>query len=1307
MLYESVLAPDSGVNIQQLLISLPEELDVPAFEACWHRLFERHAVLRNRFAWAGLDAPVQDEDPSAELPFEVFDLRSSGSVEGEIERFVAQDRRRGFDLRRAPLSRIALFRTGDLKYEFLWTFHHILLDGRSTTDALKEAFDEYDATQRGDQFAPVQRPAYRSFIEWLDGRDVQSSAAYWKELLDGFPETTPLGMGRPVTREAGGPVDRGEAEARLPETLATALRAFAGRHGLTLNTLMQGAWAILLGACGRQDDVVFGATRACRRATVEASERILGTFINTLPVRARVSPDADLLHFLRALRAQAVAVRPHEHTPLVKVKEWSGLPAGSPLFESLLVFENHEPGEVLRALGGSWTGRKYRLMQQTSFPLSVGVYDGSRPLVLASYDRQRFDGSAIERMIGHFQTILEGIAAGQAATIGELPLIPERDRRQVVVEWNQATADVPAVTVQGMFEAFAAQQPEVPAAVFEGTSITYGELDRRANRIAAALVPLGVGPERAVGLCAERSLDMLAGIMGILKAGGAYVPLDPAYPPDRLRYMLEDSGARALVTQAAFTGRFPEARLPVVVMETLEPAWSSGRPPAAGGQGDLAYIIYTSGSTGWPKGVEIEHRMLTALLHSFRPFDLPGVRRIGTNIASYAFDSSVEEIFACLCFGGTVHILRPEVSMDGRRFARYIFDHGVNCVYVLPDALEAMAGEFLRRGGAGPLRCLITGLAPKRQRALQLLRDSAPELRILNAYGPTEVTYGATAYEFTQASDLDAEVPIGRPFPNYRTYIVDPALRPLPVGVAGELLIGGASVARGYRGQPALTREKFIPDVFSGNPDGRLYRSGDLARWLPDGNIEFLGRIDDQVKIRGYRIEPGEIEAALAGLPGVERAAVTARVSPAGDKRLVAYVVPLEAGKLTAEALRDGLSARLPAHMIPAAFHFLDALPLLVSGKIAWKSLPEPDWGVRAGKSSGAAPRDEVEARLARVWEKVLGISPVRRDDNFFDLGGHSLLAVRLFSEIERVFGAGLPLATLFGAPTVEGIASVLRQRELKAGWRALVPIQPKGSRIPFFCVHANGGNVLFYRELAERMGPDQPFYGLQSPGLDGRGDMLATVEEMAEHYLRELRDVQPSGPYYLGGYCLGAYVALEVARRLEAGGETAALVVSLATDGQWRKVRGFREGLANHVSRMSAMPWSARFAYVAERARFRWLRLRLRAGSAAGALYLRRGRPMPPGVRELYIFESNYQANLRYLARPIRGRVAFFKAEGALHSAPEEFWGEVAGGGVEMHTVPGRDEDIFREPNVQVLAAKLRECLTKAQVVARDTALP
>jgi amino acid adenylation domain-containing protein len=773
-----------------------------------------------------------------------------------------------------------------------------------------------------------------------------------------------------------------------------------------------------------------------------------------------------------------------------------------------------------------------------------------------------------------------------------------------------------------------------------------------------------------------------------------------------VRYMLEDSGAGALVVQARFAGGFPEVRLPVIVLETLEPPRSEARPGAVPSPNDLAYIIYTSGSTGRPKGVEIEHRMLSALLHSFRPLD-PAVRRVGTNIASYAFDSSVEEIYACLCFGGTVHILRPEVSMDGRQFARYIHQNGVNCIYVLPDALEGMAGEFRRLGGPGPLRCLITGLAPKRQRLLQLFRDLAPELRIINAYGPTEVTYGATAFEFTQAQDLDAEVPIGRPFANYQTYIVDPALRPLPVGVAGELLIGGVGVARGYRGQPALTREKFVEDGFSGRPGERLYRSGDLTRWLPDGNIEFLGRIDEQVKIRGFRIEPGEVEAALAEHPGVARAVVTARVSPAGDKRLVAYVIPREKGAVDAAVLREFLAAQLPGHMIPAAFCFLDSIPRLVSGKIAWKSLPEPDWGGRAAAVVARGPRDGVEERLVAVWEKVLGVSPITPADNFFDLGGHSLLAVRLFSEIEKEFGKELPLATLFQTPTVEGLAAVLRQQGLNADWRALVPIQPEGSRVPFFCVHANGGNVLFYRELAEGMGPAQPFYGLQSPGLDGRSPMLSSVEEMAERYLREIRTVQPNGPYYLGGYCLGAYVALEMARQLEAAGESAALVVSLATDGQWRKARGFGRGVANHLARMSRMTWSARFAYIAERARFRWLRLQLRTGSAAGARCLRRGRAMPAGVRELYIFEQNYQANLRHVAQPIRGRVAFFKAEGALYSAPEDFWGEVAGGGMELYTVAGRDEDIFREPNVAVLAAKLRECLEKAQVGARSAALP
>jgi len=1305
MLFQSLYAPQWGVDIEQLVMELPEELEVSSLQQAWQALAARHAVLRTSFSWADPEQPLQEVLTAVVAPFEEQDLRALGESQQQVrlEAWLREDRRRGFDLGAAPLMRVAVFRLGPADFRVVWTFHHILLDGRSITALVRELFALYQGLRQGVEPELEPLPPYRAFIDWLSQRDVASSKPYWQALLAGFTAPTPLGVAKSTPHRLPQEPDFGRQEIRLTEPLACSLRSFAQRHNLTLNTLMQGAWAILLSRYSREEDVVFGATRACRRATVEGSEGMVGLFMNTLPVRARLSSGAELLPFIRELRSQSLSVRPHEHTPLVRIKQWSELAAGKPLFESIVVFESRQMHSVLRAQGGAWSRRKFQLLEQTGYPLTLAVYDDREPLILLEYDRHRLDDGAITRMLGHFRTLLEGMASGRATRVAELPMLAEAERRQVVEEWNDTRRGYPQACVHDLFEQQAARRPQVAAVVMEGRQITYGELDRRANQVAHQLLSLGVGPEVRVGIATQRSLEMIVGLLGILKAGGAYVPLDPAYPRERLRFMLEDAQVRALLVEQKLAHSFSAGAVPLIALESAGQDFPEEKPPGGPAPSNLAYVMYTSGSTGRPKGVPIEHRNVVGLLHSFRPVALEGERRIGTSVAPFSFDTSVEEIFGNLCFGGTLHIIPPERSTDARYFAQYLVEHGVNFSYVVPDMLERVAGELAKLRGQLKLKCLVTGLAPKRQRALQPFRDLSSSLQILNAYGPTEVTYGATAFEFQAASEPDREVPIGRPFPNYQVYILDGQLQPVPIGVAGELLIGGVGVARGYLNRPELTAEKFIPDPFRKEPGARLYRTGDLARYLPDGNIEFLGRMDNQVKIRGFRIEPGEIEAALAQHAGVERAAVTAREGPAGDRRLVAYVIPRQAQDLSAPGLRSFLRDKLPDYMVPSAFMVLERMPRMANGKIDWKALPEPDWTSLVRDEAFLAPRDALEARLVQIFEKVLGVRPVGLRDNFFDLGGHSLLAVSLFAELEKAFRRHLPLATLFQAPTVEQLADRLRSEDLVPSWSALAPIQPQGWRPPFFCVHGHSGNVLFYRELARHLGTDQPVYGLQAVGLDGRQPPLRRVEDMAAHYLREIRTLQPEGPYFFGGFCLGAYVALEMARQLEAERQTVALLASFATDGAWRKAGSFRRGIAYHLTNLCKLGARAKAAYVAERVRFRLGRTKYALGELVSKLFLALERPLPRALRDLHVFETNYRANRAYVAQPHSCALTYFQPAGALRGDPEVFWGEVAGGGVEVHVVPGGGEDIFREPNVSVLAQRLRTCLEKARTEVRS----
>jgi surfactin family lipopeptide synthetase A len=569
--------------------------------------------------------------------------------------------------------------------------------------------------------------------------------------------------------------------------------------------------------------------------------------------------------------------------------------------------------------------------------------------------------------------------------------------------------------------------------VFEDQQLTYRELNARANQLAHHLRKLGVGPEVLVGICIERSLEMLVGLLGILKAGGAYVPLEPEYPGERLSFMLEDTKAPVLLTQEHLRTKIPEHKAETIFLDSCWEVIAKENQENLSNETsteNLAYVMYTSGATGKPKGVMISHHNVVGFLHSFKQVTLEGEKRIGTSVATFSFDVSVEEIFSTLCFGGTVHLVSPECSTNVEYFANYLVDNHITMTYILPDLLRGVASHLEDMTDRMNLKCVITGLAPKKESLLQSIRNVSDQIRILNAYGPTEVTYGATAFEFLWANKPDRDVPIGRPFPNYEVYIVNSNLQPVPIGVVGELLIGGVGLARGYLNRPELTAEKFIPHPFSDKPGARVYKTGDLCRFLPDGNIDFIGRFDYQVKIRGFRIELGEIETVLKQHSDVKNTVVLAREDRPGDKRLVAYVVQKQGTVLTIHELHNFLKEKLPNYMVPSNFVFLDALPLTPNGKVDRNALPVPDTTRPDLEETYMAPRTPVEKTLSEIWAEVLGLEKMGIHDNFFELGGHSLLATRVVSRLRNAFRVELLLRSFFESPTIAEMALVITQKQ-------------------------------------------------------------------------------------------------------------------------------------------------------------------------------------------------------------------------------------------------------------------------------------
>ncbi|HZI11032.1 MAG TPA: amino acid adenylation domain-containing protein [Myxococcus sp.] len=824
-----------------------------------------------------------------------------------------------------------------------------------------------------------------------------------------------------------------------PEDTA-ALQSFARRHQLTLNTLLQAAWALLLARHSGLDDVLFGITVAGRPPELPGADNMVGLFINSLPARVRLPAHEPLLSWLQSLQAQQQELQSHEHSPLVQVQGWSEVPRGTPLFDSLLVFENYPLDASVQQRADTLLDiREVSTFDHTHYPLTLGVIPGQRLLMRLSYDSARYDEAGIQRLLGQLRSALQSMVAGAGQRLADVTLLSEPERRQLLVEWNGArTEGTGDSCAHALFEAQARRTPDAPAVTFEGTTLTYAELDRRANQLAWHLRARGVGPEVLVGLCVERSPELVVGMLGIMKAGGAYVPLDPSLPMERLGFMIAQAGLMVLVTQEPLADQLPASGQLLVCLDSDAPALAAepATPPATAATADtLAYAIFTSGSTGQPKGTLLVHRGLcNTALAAMAALDIQPHGRV-LQFASTGFDASVWEVFSALLAGACLVLAPREQLMPGEPLQQLLVRESISTVTLTPSALAPLSPQGLP--------ALRTVAAAGEACTPELATRWKPGRRFINAYGPTEVTVCATL-----SADVDVERPtIGAPLPNVQVYVLGTGLELLLPGASGELYVGGLGLARGYLRQPALTAERFVPHPFSTTPGERLYRTGDRVRWRADGTLEFLGRADHQVKVRGFRIELGEIEAVLSRYPTVREAAVVVREDVPGDKRLVAYVSGRTEGPDVA-ALRAFLKERLPEYMVPSAFVVLDTLPVSSSGKVDRKALPAPEHE-RVESVAFVAPTNAIEEPLASTWSRLLNVARVGIHDDFFELGGHSLLATQLASRVRELFRVDLSLRDLFNAPTVAGMAAriqALLQQDAGLAVPALTPRARSGA---------------------------------------------------------------------------------------------------------------------------------------------------------------------------------------------------------------------------------------------------------------------
>ncbi len=1148
MLFHSLYAPDGQLYFNQLSSPISGQINSDNFKRAWQEILDRHPILRTAFVWAGLKQPLQIVPNRVELPWEQLDFRGLPAEEQtrKVQEFLLADRTRGFDLTKPPLMRVALIQLGDAQWQVVWSHHHLLMDGWCMPIILKEFSALYDALQRGENIPPATTRPFRDYIAWLQRQEVTKAEEFWRGLLKGFDSPTSLGIYKLTDEKPNS--DSGEKTIKLSPEATTRLESLARQYQLTLNTLFQGAWGLLLSRYSGESDVVFGATVSGRPADLEGVENMLGLFINTLPVRLKVDPEQMTLDWLKELQEQQVDARQYEHAPLMAIQSWSEVQRGS-LFESILAFENYPVNgpTANRPRSANFEMPDVKLFQRTSYPLSLMAWPAGPNLAMQLGYDSRFDDATVDRILHHLEVLLENILTKPDQRLREVSMLTTAEREQLLTQWRPNSTPVDADCVHQLFETQAAKSPDQVALTCGDRQLSYSELNEKANRLAHYLRSLGVGPEVRVAHCFERSLDAAISLIAVLKAGGTLVPLDPEHPRDRQTFVLADSEASIVLTQSWLSDTLPPHSGRIVYLdkeaETVA-LQSAANPENLSQSSDVAYLIYTSGTTGKPKAVMVEQGSFSnTLLATQSVFDF-----VATDVllcmASFSFDISLFELMSLLLVGGRTIIVTRQEALDLKQLTEILRD--VTFLHSTPGWMRQFVNHLKNHSASSAgarVREVFTGGDQVPVDLLREIQQVFPKAEQKVAYGPTEGAIICTAYDVSP-DQLPKRSPLGKPLANMSVRLYDKQGQLVPVGVVGELYLGGRCVARGYLNRPELTAEKFV--VIDGE---RFYRTGDLARYLEDGNLEFAGRVDQQVKIRGYRVETEEIETVLSEHQGIRECVVTARADANGEKQLVAYVVPSNGqnghGDFDASQLKRHLQQYLPEYMVPATFVQLDSLPLTSNGKVDRRALPAPD-GMRYSVRSFVAPRNATEIRLKKIWEEMLNVRPIGITDNFFELGGNSLLTLSLIGQIQKEFEVELQLADVMTVATIKGLAELIQENKQDDEWSPLVPIKPSGSKLPFYCVHAGGGNVVGFYDLAQCFEEDQPFYGIQATGLVEGQEPLNRIEDMAALYVEAIRKQQPQGPYLVGGYSSGGIIAFEMAQQLQRQGQEVGVVAML-----------------------------------------------------------------------------------------------------------------------------------------------------------------
>ncbi len=1274
--------------------------DLSAMERSIQDLIQRHEALRSAFSADGSQICIYKAVPSNLV---YCDLTTNNGPQQEqfIYDFKAKDASTAFDLLNGPLFRFALFKLSENAHYFTLTAHHIICDGWSVGIMLQDLSKFYSAHTKAE---PVSIPDAIPFSRYAEDQWIfyQSKAygeteQYWiDQYKDQVPQMNmPIDFPRPTLRTYKSQRD----DYALDAELVAAVKKIGAKSGSSLVSTLLSTFEIFLYRLTGQEDIVLGLPAAGQSAS--GLRALVGHCVHLLPLRSHPHGELSFIDYIKQRKSKIFDDYDHQEFTFGSLLKKLNIPRDPSRIPLVPVVFNMDLGlDDGVAFEGMTHQLFYNPRAYENFELSLNASGSEQSLVLEwSYNTRLFKPATIRAMMEEFETLLRVVVKNPEIRIKDIPAAQGKHVQVPVL----SGAFPEEKTIVDLFSEQAGNMPDLPAILFENEQLTYRELDEISNQLGHYLKKKGVRPETLVPVCIERSVNSLVGILGILKAGAAYVPIDPEYPAERISFMLQDTSASLIVSSRHCRDKIPpHENRELVVLEDVwdkisqEPVVSPRNACDARG---LAYVIYTSGSTGKPKGVMIEHRNVVSLVKAVDYVQLSG-KDVLLSTGSPSFDATTFEYWAMLLNGGQLVICSEQTLLNASLLKEEINRRKVNIMWFTSSFLNQWVD--LDMGLFEGLKTILAGGEKLSEKHIEKLRKTYPALTIINGYGPTENTTFSLTYQIKE-KEISHAIPIGRPLNNRTAYVLNAQQQLSAIGTAGELFVGGAGVARGYLNQPGLTREKFIPDPFSPEPGARMYRTGDMARCLSDGNIEFLGRVDDQVKIRGFRIELGEIEQVLKQYRGIKHAVVVAKEDKENDKRLIGYVVP--DGEFNKEGIISFLQSKLPAYMVPRLFIELNKIPLTSNGKLDKRALPDPDLLPGYGRKKNREPQTDVQKLIAGIWTDALKLRQISIDDDFFELGGHSLIAVKVMKSIEEKTGQRLPITALFEAPTVEKLSLMLDMDEKSISWKSLVPIKPDGNKPPLYIVHGSGLTVLVFHSLAKGLDTNQPVYGLQARGLNGVDEPFDTMEDIAACYISEILEQNPDGPYNLAGYSFGGIVAFEMAKQLEVMGKQVNMLAIFDT---------YADNSAHFDDWLLKM--SKKFRRQFPKFKFILQSFLKNPGKTIayqlGLVNYKVNRLLAPtGLVEKQLDEDEHLEHSdkinqkhdiafeKYKMSPYNGTIDLFRVKSRMYYLDDPIylgWKPFALQGLNIHEISGDHKTFLLSPNVQELARLLRGILNE-----------